>query len=56
MPETVLTEAEAAAQQALQQELANMTGVQRAAVLMLLLGEQQAAELIKYMDPKEVQA
>ena len=56
MPDTVLTEAEAAAQQALQQELANMTGVQRAAVLMLLLGEQQAAELIKYMDPKEVQA
>jgi len=56
MPDTVMTEAEAAAQMALQQEMANMTGVQRAAVLMLLLGEQQAAELIKYMDPKEVQA
>jgi flagellar motor switch protein FliG len=56
MADTALTEAEAAAQAALQQELANMTGVQRAAVLMLLLGEQQAAELIKYMDPKEVQA
>jgi flagellar motor switch protein FliG len=56
MADTVLTEAEAAAQMALQQEMANMTGVQRAAVLMLLLGEQQAAELIKYMDPKEVQA
>ena len=36
--------------------MANLSGVQRAAVLMLLLGEQQAAEIIKYMDPKEVQA
>ena len=56
MADYPLTEAEAAAQQALEREMANMTGVQRAAVLMLLLGEQQAAELIKYMDPKEVQA
>ncbi len=56
MADYPLTEAEAAAQQALEREMANMTGVQRAAVLMLLLGEQQAAELIRYMDPKEVQA
>jgi flagellar motor switch protein FliG len=45
-----------AAAAALQAEMANLTGVQRAAVLMLLLGEQQAAEIIKYMDPKEVQS
>ena len=56
MADYPLTEADAAAQQALEREMANMTGVQRAAVLMLLLGEQQAAELIRYMDPKEVQA
>jgi len=54
MADTALTEAAAAA--ALQAEMANLSGVQRAAVLMLLLGEQQAAEIIKYMDPKEVQA
>jgi flagellar motor switch protein FliG len=54
MAETALTDAAAAA--ALQAEMANLSGVQRAAVLMLLLGEQQAAEIIKYMDPKEVQA
>ena len=54
MADTALTDAAAAA--ALQAEMANLSGVQRAAVLMLLLGEQQAAEIIKYMDPKEVQA
>ena len=42
--------------EALQQELAELTTTQRAAVLMLLLGEQQAADIIKYMSPKEVQA
>jgi len=46
---------EAAAAEALRVELTNMTGTQRAAVLTLLLGEQQAAEIIKFMDPKEVQ-
>ena len=55
MADYPLTEAEAAAQQALEREMANMTGVQRAAVLMLLLGEQQAAEIIRYLNPKEVQ-
>ncbi len=40
----------------LQQELDSLSGTQRAAVLMLLLGEQQAAEIIKYLNPKEVQA
>ncbi len=54
MADTALTDAAASA--ALQAEMANLSGVQRAAVLMLLLGEQQAAEIIKYMDPKEVQA
>jgi flagellar motor switch protein FliG len=37
-------------------ELEALTGTQRAAVLMLLLGEQQAAEIIKFLNPKEVQA
>jgi flagellar motor switch protein FliG len=40
----------------LRNELANMSGTQRAAVLMLLLGEQQAADIIRYLNPKEVQA
>ena len=50
------TEAEIAAKEALERELDNMSGVQRAAVLMLLLGEQQAAEIIRFLNPKEVQA
>lgn len=37
-------------------ELEQLTGTQRAAVLMLLLGEQQAAEIIRFLNPKEVQA
>jgi flagellar motor switch protein FliG len=40
----------------LQQELDNLSGAQRAAVLMLLLGEQQAAEIIRFLNPKEVQS
>ncbi|MCD7099434.1 flagellar motor switch protein FliG [Stenotrophomonas sp. MMGLT7] len=32
-----------------------LTGVQRAAVLLLSLGEADAAEVLKHMDPKEVQ-
>ncbi len=43
-------------QLALDRELSELSGVQRAAVLMLLLGEQQAAEIIRYLNPKEVQA
>jgi flagellar motor switch protein FliG len=50
---TVVSEAAAAA---LEKEMAEMSGTQRAAVLMLLLGEQQAAEIIKFLNPKEVQA
>jgi flagellar motor switch protein FliG len=42
--------------QELTQELAELTSTQRAAVLMLLLGEQQASEIIRFMNPKEVQA
>ena len=42
--------------EALQQELEGLTGTQRAAVLVLLLGEQQAADIIRFMNPKEVQA
>jgi len=40
----------------LQAELDALSGTQRAAVLMLLLGEQQAAEIIRYLNPREVQA
>ncbi|MEG1681228.1 MAG: flagellar motor switch protein FliG, partial [Stenotrophomonas sp.] len=32
-----------------------MTGVQRAAVLLLSLGETDAAEVLRHMEPKEVQ-
>jgi len=39
----------------LQKELDSLSGAQRAAVLMLLLGEQQAAEIIRFLNPKEVQ-
>lgn len=39
----------------LRRELADITNVQRAAVLMLLLGEDLASNIISYLDPKEVQ-
>lgn len=42
--------------EALKAELEALSTTQRAAVLMLLLGEDQAASIIRYMDPKEVQA
>lgn len=54
--EKQLTPAEIEAQENLAREMAEMTGTQRAAVLMLLLGEQQAAEIIRFLNPKEVQA
>ena len=53
---SLLSEDEVAANEALERELSQMSGVQRAAVLMLLLGEQQAAEIIRFLNPKEVQA
>ena len=34
---------------------ANLTGVQRAAIVLLSLGEQQAAEVLKHMGAREVQ-
>ncbi len=37
------------------EELDRLTSTQRAAVLMLLLGEQEAANIISYLNPKEVQ-
>ena len=40
----------------LRKELQSVTGTQRAAVLMLLLGEEQAASIISYLNPKEVHA
>jgi len=42
--------------EALRIEMAAMSGSQRAAVLMLLLGEQQASEIVRFLDPKEVQS
>ena len=39
----------------LKKELAEITNVQRAAVLMLLLGEDLASNIISYLDPTEVQ-
>jgi flagellar motor switch protein FliG len=47
--------AEALMPEELKRELESLSGTQRAAVLMLLLGEQQASEIIRYMSPKEVQ-
>jgi flagellar motor switch protein FliG len=38
------------------EEVDNLSNTERAAVLLLLLGEQQAADIIQYLDPKEVQA
>ena len=54
--EITLSAAEAEAAEKLQAELSELTGAQRAAVLMLLLGEQQASEIIKFLTPHEVQA
>jgi flagellar motor switch protein FliG len=51
-----LSAEEIEAAERLQKELSEMSGTKRAAVLMLLLGEQQAAEIIRFLNPKEVQA
>jgi flagellar motor switch protein FliG len=40
----------------LRDELSRMTSTDRSAVIMLLLGEQQAADIIRYLNPREVQA
>ena len=50
------TDNKAATDEALRKEMAAMTGTQRAAVLMLLLGEEQASNIISFLNPKEVQA
>jgi len=54
--EVQLSAAEAEAAEKLRIEMSNISGAQRAAVLMLLLGEQQASEIIKFLNPQEVQA
>lgn len=54
--EIQLSAAEAEAAEKLRAEMSNISGAQRAAVLMLLLGEQQASEIIKFLNPTEVQA
>lgn len=41
--------------EALREEIEGLTSTDRAAVLLLLLGEQEAANIIKYMGPQEVQ-
>ncbi|MEY4449020.1 MAG: Flagellar motor switch protein FliG [Pseudomonadota bacterium] len=53
--EKQMSPAEIEAAEKLQSELSNLSGAQRAAVLMLLLGEQQASEIVKFMNPQEVQ-
>ena len=50
-----MSPAEIEAAEKLQTEMSNLSGAQRAAVLMLLLGEQQASEIVKFMNPQEVQ-
>jgi flagellar motor switch protein FliG len=40
----------------LRDELNRLTSTDRSAVIMLLLGEQQAADIIRYLSPREVQA
>ena len=52
----VPAEAEIVMTEELQAELDALSGTQRAAVLMLLLGEQQASEIIRFLNPREVQA
>ncbi|MCB1789942.1 MAG: flagellar motor switch protein FliG, partial [Gammaproteobacteria bacterium] len=37
------------------QAVKNLSGVERAALLMLGLGEKHAAEILRHMGPKEVQ-
>jgi flagellar motor switch protein FliG len=54
--EPQLSAADAEAAEKLRIEMSNISGAQRAAVLMLLLGEQQASEIIKFLNPGEVQA
>ena len=54
--EITKTPAEIEAAEKLRIEMSNISGAQRAAVLMLLLGEQQASEIIKFLNPGEVQA
>ena len=42
--------------EAVLRELEGLTETERAAVIMLLLGETQAADIIRFMSPKEVQS
>jgi len=49
-------EAPVAMSDSLREELDMMTSTDRAAVIMLLLGEQQAADIIRYLSPREVQS
>jgi flagellar motor switch protein FliG len=53
--EKIMSPAEIEAAERLQTEMSNLSGAQKAAVLMLLLGEQQASEIVKFMNPQEVQ-
>lgn len=41
---------------ALDSEFVSMTSTEQAAIIVLLLGEQQASDIIKYLNPREVQA
>ena len=48
--------ADAAVNEETKNELAVLTRSERAAVILLLLGEEQAADIISYMSPREVQS
>ena len=49
-------EEEGGMSQKVKDELAVLTSTERAAVITLLLGEQQAADIIRFLNPREVQA
>ena len=48
--------AEGGMSQKVKDELEVLTNTERAAVITLLLGEQQAADIIRFLNPREVQA
>ena len=48
--------AEGGMSQKVKEELEVLTNTERAAVITLLLGEQQAADIIRFLNPREVQA
>ena len=52
----VAEQADGGISQKVKEELEVLTTTERAAVITLLLGEQQAADIIRFLNPREVQA